>query len=906
MKGGFLRKIVNTENKEGKFEYIYLPQNELNKILTNHFKQQDEILENLFKITTYNNNTWLINLDFINYFYYNFLAGFTIVELLENEPNMKHPKFNENTICNLSLDDETDILLSNYDGLQKIQLLTTNTFFNLFQPKVAKKINNQYITDSMELDKMISKDINAGKSGAKLYFINEKYYTFNNKQLVIKKYNLDNIAILNGNYPSLKKNYLSLDFYIFDEKGHSINTINETDRTHHIKSSYIDNIKKVYGEDFKLFNVYEGFDKINQMIIICENEPKINEMIISTILYNYAIKNNFMTENIVEYFGSFMTSNPYKGLNNPTHINKINIDNCYQIGLCMELITSDLAKFIEILDETYMSDFTNDMKKPEANYSDNTKNIILLLKKIFKEFFSIMYQLKKSELKFSHNDCTINNVFCNYNNIKILDVDKFNIKIGDLDKSSILFKNIKFCSTSGLKTGAAKILSNIDYMTNEYNQGFFDIYFGNKLSSAALIDVEFISYYARSARIPIFLSYDFYVFVMSLSHNSKIFREYTKKILNNNDNNNIIKEILYLLYSIHPIQKQKIYIDPQTKILNEDHKQTINANILILIDNINNEKDDKYSIKNILSSFSKKISSNDHLKYIYNVNLDSIFEILKKYNINNTFNNTFNKTRIPDILYMTTKNNSISNDSKLIISSPLIYKTSQGTAKESIPITNFTNFTKPLEKILKPAIKDPLFNVNSMDQQVETRKSDYRYRIGEIRDENNLYAIRTQDDNYIPSVYFRTNYYTKRHMTFVWTYNYNGYLGDETGISNSYNEYIANINILNKEIKKYNEFTLLPAPALIDGDIYEEISIDELIPYDQEYENIKQELPILSDLPLPYLENISTTNIPEIDSKIFENFELPPPPTNDNKEQEYYMKYLKYKKKYLTLKNKFM
>ena len=883
MKGGFLRKVIYEKNNDNyTYSYKYVTPDDLKKILTKHSKMQDNILDKLFNVTTFDNGTWVINLDFINYFYYNYLGGFLIDMLLEKEPNIPHPDDVNDIIHEYSLDDITDIVLSDYNH-HKPHNITLSTqqsgyFSNLFFSPTwqnSKQANNKDINDDADKLIVISKD--AGFSEAKLYFINDKYYKINDKSIVIKKYSTKAYISDNMKY-NLTKNYLSLNFYIFTEKGNNINKLIETDKTHHINNKYIDKIKKVYGEDFRLFKIYEGCDKLNDMMIICENEPKINEMIISTIVYKYAVKNKFAKENIVEYFGSFLTSNPYKNTPYPNTLNSVEISNTYEIALCMEAITGDLGTFIKDLDKKYSSEFINDLNSDE-NYSGTTTNIISLLQKIFFEFFTIMYQLKKSELKFSHNDCTINNIFCIYNKDNILDLNTFKIKIGDLDKSSILFKNIKFCPIVNKQIDyIIRYASNIDNMIDEYNTGFFDIYIGNKLAKDITIDVEFVSYYARSARIPIFLSYDLYIFIMSLSHNSTIFRAYVKKIFNNNKETNIIKDILNLLYSIHPDPENngKKYYDTEelnNNDLNIDEiKRSINVNIEILINNINKETNN-YSISNILKSFSETISSNDHLKYIYNIKLDSLIRILNRYNnIDPKINLKieFPKSMLPDILYMSTKKESLSNDSKLIISTPLIYKTPGGDAIASI------SSLKPkgiwaLDKILNP-------DIGILQNDIEKNY----IRINVINDKKNIYANWTKNYIYIPSVYFRTNYYSKNNYKIQWIYNYNGYLNYEGKTNNElYNKYIKNIDIVNKSIiEDKNGFKLLPSPKLENQDITEKIKI-----------------------PSSQILNISSSSISKLDTEL-----LPDNTSNipeAKQEQKYYIKYLKYKKKYLTLKNKF-
>ncbi len=142
---------------------------------------------------------------------------------------------------------------------------------------------------------MYTRIINAGKSGAKLLFVNSNIYKYQNKNLVIKSYPID--------FKNIKK-YLSLDLYVLDKKGNSIQRLTSTSKTYKINENYFSKFLSVLGKDYasQIYNVYDGYD-IKKIIIQCPNLADTNEVIISSIINNYGDH-----KNIVKYFTSFVTS----------------------------------------------------------------------------------------------------------------------------------------------------------------------------------------------------------------------------------------------------------------------------------------------------------------------------------------------------------------------------------------------------------------------------------------------------------------------------------------------------------------------------------------------------------------------------------------------------------------------
>jgi hypothetical protein len=868
MKGGFLRNVE--EDKNG-IHISYVTQTGLTKIISNHEKLQRDVLDNFMEVKNFNNGTWFINMDLTNYFYYNFLAGleFNIIHTIE-PMSIDYKNWSVDNIISHSLSSGTDGI-----SITNLKDITENSQEDFSKQVRITAIKNDWIKETkgvtpndLAIRKLYSNVASAGASGARLLFINDEIYKYQNKSIVIKSYPI--------NFYKIPKKYLSLDFYVFDPSGSSIQKLVSTSRTYYVKDSYLKQFTAVLGKDYPIHNVYDG-QGLKKIVIQCPNEAYINEVVVSSIINNYVKKSNnsIGNKNIVQYFANFITGtstnvpnaeesvlkqmkdaekgqklqninskidNMVKDNFKPTittspssyniltdHLisigkayalsqlgvvspvfqatqdafnsfyqnldveqqkiikndidnmtdylkNIINVEikkqididqNNNYVSILMEKVSGDLSKYTEMLDKHFASIYDIGVNKQDNVISNK---ITAIIEKMLINFIDVMLFLKNGELRFSHNDCTINNVFCNYNynpaNMEsILDINAFDIKIGDLDKASLWYKGVRFYPVKKeFIQKSTDIMSNLDYYVKNFENGWFDIYTANKSISMGLVkDVEFVSYFARSAPIPIFLSYDFYIFIMSLSYNSKVFRTYlVNKIIKNNTKTPeqiFIHEFLQLLFAIGGDSNGPNYVYSS----NDATKRQYTDNVIVKFLLHENMNIGAYGISNVLNSYTQNIGNDSYLGHIYNIDLKYLASLLNKYkNIQVETPVIVNKIKQ---LYLSNKNFTNSADAKIIITTPLTYSFESGLAS-----TSRAFWKKSYDRISAPKILDD---------------SDPSYlRISTINDNDNILPVKSK-------IYFRTNYFSYRTVSQL------TYINNYDGVFNidKFDEYKKNIGV---------------------------------------------------------------------------------------------------------------
>jgi hypothetical protein len=318
--------------------------------------------------------------------------------------------------------------------------------------------------------------------------------------------------------------------------------------------------KQLTYENFDNYIYYDNYHKFNQ---ISKNDSNINHLIIEKII------------------------------NNKT----LNIFSLY-----------DLIKFL---------DYNNYLL-------DGTQILDNFFEKVIMEIFRILNKLKK-EMCFMHGNLTIDNIMCYFDNKKKEDytnnylenIQKFinnnnkddsrkkiynildNIKftLVDFKKSSLILNNIRFISKATYKINIISKLLNLDINKN----GKINIY---KLNFVYGYNLSLINWYVSYDITPIYISYDYYIFLYSLFLESYIL----KKRIGYITKKNIISKIIKRLYNIDNIFKL-IYNLHQvfSKNLKKDKKE------------INNIQD----ILNNISMFGIN-SENLLISFIIDVNFDDI------------------------------------------------------------------------------------------------------------------------------------------------------------------------------------------------------------------------------------------------------------------------------------------
>jgi hypothetical protein len=793
-KGGFFIGIKNN---------TFMTNEELNNKLKDMNETKNKILKKLFTFKLSNDKKqWIINCDFINNFYDKFLFG--------------------------SLQKNDYFIIKSIEDKRKLQLPGSESHEALYRRyKDAPNLDKE---DSIN-SKISFETNNAGASGSLLLFYN-KEYQYNGSQIVNKIHKL-------GESLDKDKNYLSLEFYIFDKDSSKKNTSTSFERT---KAFFINdelmNENNQILTNFKILN--EEIER--KGIIYCHNEPHINEIIINEILKNTINENenikNKYSKNIINYITSFVSQTK---------------DKTKYSGITMTKSSGTLSSLVESINKYSLTQLKDDEenKKKLFNFIDN---------KVIKELCELLSYLK-SKLMFIHGDLTINNIFFNIldDNNNVIDFNKriyefvnddkgrhtfimeivddkykFNILLADFDKSTLYYKNIKFSpSMPGIYTKFfVENLSDINSFNK--NKNYINMWYWNRVYG---FNTEFLSYYARTSPISIFPSYDYYIFIYSLFTFFGFYKDNNDFDISNDYMNYIIKNKDYTYNLLLNMFNESIKI-VKDKSQNKDLLLSMETAIQYLpkfMEKVRtNEDSNKYSISHVLNNFQNQLPVNytdfesDERKIKYKERYDSsfyVYTILYNFKLNKINNYETNIDR-----FILSPQNDGNEQIKLILSSPLSYNDppKKEVSKVNQLLGYFSN--KSRTELIIPE------NKTNLSSELEIKNNDnLEYSISEQLKER---------------LYFKTNKYSKLSNLIRYYYDFN------------FIDYRNNVETVTKNLDNYL--------------IYLKSKLSE---FNQDDDVINNNTDVE---PLDYIQNTKFSNIKE----------------------DYFKKYIKYKNKYLELKNK--
>jgi hypothetical protein len=928
--GLFIKFDEKIKDKNGNIIISYLENDKIKLFIDERNKKKFNILDKFLLLEKYNytdkseNTTsellWLINMEFTDYFFGQFIIG-------DSDPYENFPAFQEHVRKTKNFSNEYDTSFSyqlpiakthfikkdskNNDLLGNLKtfiytyitessdkeildyLFTNKHVYdakkNLISNIEYEKLdgeatvildNNQYLfmykytfTTTKQLLDELSKNMDentkiidniskAGASGASLYFINENYFKYENNAIIVKIY-----------AEKLPDNpYLSLDFLVFGENSNNINQSLNLNRTYFISDKYLTSIKS-YNKNFPSKKIFlldssEKIKKLKDVHFICQNDSYINEFVISHIVSYYLKNNNVTNKYIINYYDSFVTKD---------------VDGNEKMGLIMEKALGTLEQYLELIKDQLQNEKN---KKNEKNEKNDTRfeDINKIFETIFYQLSTVLTQLK-GDLNFTHGDLTINNIFCNYDVNNLFDHSKITIKLGDLDKSSLTFRNTRFLSKPTIDVS---FISDLEKnILPQYEKGFFNIDAANKIgvnvNNINLItrDVEFVSYYARSCYIPIFMSYDFYIFILSLFNSSTIFVVYITDLIRitnekKEKKNFLVLDIIKLLYS-HKVVKDTLEPD--------DNWQ---ANIKAFLTSRSYYKYKDVGLFEVLAFFKEVTGEYTNSQYFYNVDIDKIRTLLKTYAEDNKILYDIYKlsdpniNKISELFYMTSKDFEF-NDFKLVTSIPMKYTAVLAPNKNTKRLLEQgKSYFKPLYRAIEG---DTNKNNNIINTITSINNVDAKYKY--VKEDKNK-------DNYYIN---RTNAYSYTKMG-KWIVNYNAII--EKKFLEFYKE-VFFLEIIDKD-------------AIYDIKIIDKATVDKIktiIEYYKIFDNINNDkLPIGSNEDIIKMKKIIIEHNSNKDKKYTSDIiSIKDDFFNENgdnliKEGGDLKKYLKYKKKYTNLKEK--
>lgn len=479
---------------------------------------KSNILNELFTLKKYN-NSWIINLDFINYFLYGF-----IMNLDKDSINMKIDNYNiymiePNKLCNNYQEKFIDLLkLDNYHELK-------NNNNNIIKSYDMDKFINNYLSLNIYV---LSNNTSNGFldsslfSCNKTYFINDKY-TKSIRNIVKMIY-----------YDNSKQNLEESDGFIISQNPKYINEIIINEIIYHYlnnNSIYQNSINNIINYKTSLLT----YDNISNKIKLCVISNKISGDFTSFMDYIY--ENNI--------YGEISDNKLLLFFNN-----------------ILERFCKILDDLKDNLDFIHTNLKTNNIMYKIVKISNNIETII------HKDDFDNINDYNNIIKNLLNNGGSYINNNDNYN---------FYLLISNLDKSTLIYNNIRFNTES--KSKFIDLISDMDTYNNYYQQNKLNLILLNIIFSS---NSEYISYYSRNSPISIYNSYDYYILIYSLLKSSTLFNNLLRK-LNNinffNDNELFITKLFIKMYNLDNNEQLQFIIYLMTHIFTRENKNKI-SNII--------------------------------------------------------------------------------------------------------------------------------------------------------------------------------------------------------------------------------------------------------------------------------------------------------------------------------------
>lgn len=276
--------------------------------------------------------------------------------------------------------------------------------------------------------------------------------------------------------------------------------------------------------------------------------------------------------------------------------------------------TSDKYTGYNIMDIANQGDLTDVIRNPinKLTYID--------IIDLFNQLLVPLSILKCNKYGFIHGDFKCNNIFVNKDN------NKFTYLLADFDKSSIFWKGIRFYNSDAgaLCTLPVKTYNGIN-VSQLNNEAFY------KFNTIALgFDIQC---YSMNSEIPMFTSYDFYTFIVSLLREPVVF----DIIYNNNHNYNHFKQnILQVLFYNDDLAKfEQLIKDNNNYYLKKYISQIqyiLDTNTIYKNKNIYNTLFVSKNLQDFNSKIQKLVPHSDYIKLMSNAKQnENLLNIINNY-----------------------------------------------------------------------------------------------------------------------------------------------------------------------------------------------------------------------------------------------------------------------------------